>query len=140
VVATGLTAAAGEKPAFAIKEAKRVMGSPFPPEDWRKVEFDDGDWVRSPGPLPNSYRSLAMICLRGKFRVGDPAGVSELGLSINSQGGLVMFPRAGGTRRSPGSQQSTTSQANRKPPRVMVPGSLPQPRPAWRSRGRTDAR
>jgi hypothetical protein len=41
--------------------------------------------------MPNYYRSLALICLRGKFHVADPAGVSELGLSIKFQGGLVAY-------------------------------------------------
>ena len=86
-----LPASGSGTPVYAIKKAKRVMGSPFPPGNWRKPEFDDGDWVRHPGPLPNYYRSLALICLRGKFLVDDPARVSELGLSIKFQGGLVAY-------------------------------------------------
>jgi len=82
---------AGGKPAWAIREAKRVLGSPFPPDDWRKPEFDDRTWVRHPGPFPNFYRSLALICLRGKFQVTDPSRVRALMLSVKFQGGVVAY-------------------------------------------------
>ena len=68
-----------------------MIGSPFPSDQWRGVDFDDSSWVRQPGPLPNYYRSLALICLRGKFEVIDPAAAGELSLSVKFQGGIVAY-------------------------------------------------
>ena len=81
----------GKNARFKIKEARHVLGSPFPPDDWRKAEFDDSGWVRHPGPFPNFYRSLALICLRGKFEVADPMRAGDLTLSVKFQGGAVAY-------------------------------------------------
>ncbi len=87
--------------------------SPFPPADWSHPEFDDSDWWRDPGPYfayesarkPN-YRGnygmsdayglgrpwgLALLCLRGKFIVTDPAQVKKLTFSARFRGGLVIY-------------------------------------------------
>ena len=121
------------RPAYAIKKAKRVMGSPFPPKDWRKPEFDDGDWARHPGPLPNYYRSLALICLRGKFQVDAPADVSELGLSIKFQGGLVAYLNGQEVARGglPAGKIDNTALANAYPRETFVNAAgraIPTPR------------
>ena len=76
---------------FRIQEAPRTTGSPFPPADWAKPEFDDGDWVRTAVPMGCHYRSLALVCLRGKFEVLDPTRVEELSLEAVFQGGAVFY-------------------------------------------------
>ncbi|MDD4888613.1 MAG: DUF6067 family protein [Phycisphaerae bacterium] len=79
--------------------------SPLPPEDWAKPDFDDSGWDRQHGPvevapgratgrspaaLHTATRS-AMICVRGKFLVDDPAKAAGLKLSLEYVGGLVVF-------------------------------------------------
>jgi hypothetical protein len=76
---------------FSIRAAGRVVGSPPPPADWRQPQFDDGDWIRTPRPMGSHYRSLAVVCLRGKFEVDDPAQVEELSLAASFQGGVVAY-------------------------------------------------
>ena len=62
--------------------------TPEPPDDWTAPEFDDGAWIRC--PLPKACRTsyLSRLCLRGKFRVTDPAKVRGLTLSVNYHGGV----------------------------------------------------
>jgi hypothetical protein len=74
-----------------LKETETIKGSPFPPADWSKPGFDDSRWVRTPIPMGSSYRSLALICLRGKFIVNDPSQVTELMLDAVIQGGAVVY-------------------------------------------------
>ena len=86
----------GETPAdsnakWVINEPKPIVGSPFPPDDWQKVEFDDSVWIRHGGPFPAPYRSVALICLRGKFQVTDPLSAGALTLTAKFQGGLVVY-------------------------------------------------
>ncbi|HUW57203.1 MAG TPA: glycoside hydrolase domain-containing protein [Planctomycetota bacterium] len=77
---------------YKIRPTQTVRGSAFPPDDWREVTFDDGDWLARMGPfLGASYRSLALLCVRGKFEVTDPAEVKDLSLSVVFQGGLVVY-------------------------------------------------
>ena len=79
------------KYALAPHKAKRLDGSPLPPEGWQKVDFDDSAWFRHEGPMAESYRSLALTCVRGKFEVTDPASVPDLSLSVGFRGGLVAY-------------------------------------------------
>lgn len=74
-----------------LKEATQIKGSAFPPADWVKPEFDDTTWFRTITPMRMNYRSLAMVCVRGKFNVTDPAKVSELNLDLSVQGGAVVY-------------------------------------------------
>jgi hypothetical protein len=83
--------AEGGQPRWVINEAKRLYGSPPPPEGWQRPEFDDSGWLRHGGPFPNLYRSLSSVCVRGKFQVKDPARVSELTLSVKFQGGVIVY-------------------------------------------------
>jgi len=76
---------------WVLCEPKQVLGSPFPPDDWRKAEFDDRDWIRHPGPFSAAYRSLAMIGLRGRFQVTDPARAGDLTLVVKFQGGAAAY-------------------------------------------------
>ena len=73
-----------------IREATEVRGSAFPPTDWSKPDFDDSTWIRTPTPMRMNYRSLTLMCLRGKFTVNDPARVSALNLEASIQGGAVV--------------------------------------------------
>ena len=72
-----------------IQEATKITGSAFPPSNWTAAEFDDGQWVRTATPMGCSYRSLSLVCLRGKFTVNDPAQVEGLSLDAKFQGGAV---------------------------------------------------
>ena len=74
-----------------LREAAQIRGSAFPPADWVKPEFDDGAWFRTMSPMRMNYRSLAMVCLRGKFTVNDPAQVSELNLETSIHGGTAVY-------------------------------------------------
>ena len=76
---------------WVICEPKQLVGSAFPPDSWRKVDFDDRDWIRHPGPFYAGYRRLALICLRGRFQVTDPAEAGELTLAVKFQGGAVAY-------------------------------------------------
>ena len=81
----------GSKVRWQVRRAKRLLGSPFPPAGWRETDFDDTLWLRHPGPLACQYRSLALICLRGKFQAPDPSRVEKLSLSVRFQGGAVAY-------------------------------------------------
>lgn len=77
---------------WVINEAQKVNGSAFPPDNWRKTDFDDSDWIRHPGPFYASpYRRLALLCLRGRFEVTDPDKVGDLTLNLKFQGGAVAY-------------------------------------------------
>ena len=73
--------------------------TPLPPKDWAKSDFDDGAWPRFPGVCDiRPYRSIdakspfmALLCMRGKFEVTDPAKVRELALSATYRGGIVVY-------------------------------------------------
>ena len=80
---------ARRNPPPTVKRGAHVLGSAFPPENWRKVDFDDGAWVRHRGPMPCTYRSLSLVCGRGKFHVSDPPRVETLELAVSFQGGAV---------------------------------------------------
>jgi len=79
------------KPPPAVKKAGRAMGSQFPPADWRQVDFDDSAWTRHRGPMACTYRSLALVCVRGRFHVSDPSRVKALTLAVTFQGGAVAY-------------------------------------------------
>ena len=74
-----------------ILPASKVVGSEFPPADWQKTNFDDSGWTRQPGPFEAHYRGLALICVRGRFEVRDPAQVSDLALNLSFQGGAIAY-------------------------------------------------
>src|SRR5208282_2412874 len=61
------------------------------PANWKDVSFEDGDWLR--GTAVRAIRSpyLQMLCLRGKFIVTDPAQVKGLMISVDYQGGAVVY-------------------------------------------------
>ena len=76
---------------WVICEPKQMVGSAFPPDGWRDPGFDDSDWIRHQGPFSAAYRSLALICLRGRFQAMDPAAAGDLTLTVKFQGGAVAY-------------------------------------------------
>ena len=76
------------------KAAKdRVFGPDLntdpPPDGWRKPDFDDAGWVRTPGGFWE--RHGALFCLRTRFTVTDPKAVTHLTLSARYAGGLAVY-------------------------------------------------
>jgi len=76
---------------IAVQETGQIMGSAFPPPDWVNPDFDDSAWVRTATPIQMGYRSLALVCVRGKFAVSDPSRVADLNLGASIQGGAVVY-------------------------------------------------
>jgi len=83
-----------------LNTVKRPVRVPDPPPNtWIAPDFDDGGWGRSRGPFGGPTRRNAirlragavLLCLRGKFRVTDPAKVAGLSLSLDYRGGLVVY-------------------------------------------------
>ncbi|HUT36061.1 MAG TPA: glycoside hydrolase domain-containing protein [Planctomycetota bacterium] len=81
-----------------------VVQTEPPPDGWREPAFDDSTWLR--WRLDRGRRRetdygfkvfggysppLALLVLRGKFRVDDPAGVRGLKLSLGYRGGVVAY-------------------------------------------------
>jgi len=70
-----------------------------PPADWARPEFDDASWTRARGPFGRLRtsgntswpRTLALLCLRGKFEVTDQAKVGDLTLDLAFRGGAVVY-------------------------------------------------
>ena len=52
--------------------------TPEPPAQWRLPEFDDSTWVRGPARILCRTPYLSRLCMRGYFRVTDPAKVKGL--------------------------------------------------------------
>ncbi|MCX7804544.1 MAG: DUF4091 domain-containing protein [Planctomycetota bacterium] len=63
-------------------------------------DFDDGRWWRDTGPFLGDYgwgpahagqpQTVALLCLRGKFGIADPARAGDLRLSLRFRGGAVV--------------------------------------------------
>jgi len=80
-----------------------VVSSVRPPADWAAAEFDDGAWPRFRGPAliaqwyggsiytPGNPAEWNIVCLRGKFRVGDPSKLGALKLALRYYGGAVVY-------------------------------------------------
>ena len=77
----------------------------LPPADWMASGFDDTMWERMPGPFFAADREvrrqvggglgqspdLAVLAVRGRFGVPDPAKVKELRLTVAYRGGVVVY-------------------------------------------------
>ncbi len=68
----------------------------FPPAGWTAVDFDASSWERKPGPFFGGYglqqpMHVALIALRGTFRVTDPDAAGELKVRIRYRGGVVLY-------------------------------------------------
>jgi RNA polymerase sigma factor (sigma-70 family) len=80
-------------PVAVNKKARAAVRFTAPaPKGWANTDFDDSHWARSKLPIdPGGDRSLAILCLRGKFKVRDPSRVKALSLSAAFRGGLVVY-------------------------------------------------
>ncbi|HUT60155.1 MAG TPA: glycoside hydrolase domain-containing protein [Phycisphaerae bacterium] len=65
--------------------------TPAPPANWTHADFDDGRWARFPLRRSAATPYLARLCLRGRFRVTDPAKVRGLKLDLDYHGGAAVY-------------------------------------------------
>jgi len=98
-----------EPPRKELKEEDRkprtTVASEPPAADWAAPDFDDSGWIRVTSPLflsdgvtgmnrfymPGAPAEWGLFCLRGNFRVPDPAQVTKLRLSLSYVGGVRVF-------------------------------------------------
>lgn len=87
------------------KKNRPLSASEPPAADWMTPGFDDSAWARTQGPFflrawcqsyvdtigPGNPGEVAMVCLRGKFRVEDPAKAGELAVKLAYFGGAVVW-------------------------------------------------
>jgi hypothetical protein len=82
-----------------LKTPTNAVWVALPPVDWAAPGFDDAGWARVRIPIaaegnwcntPMTY-ATALVALRGKFEVKDPAQVRELRLSLSYFGGAAVF-------------------------------------------------
>jgi hypothetical protein len=129
----------------AAKEPKPLaeFQSPLPESGWIKPEFIDNSWERQKSPvemaLPwaGGHASLhtasanALICLRWKFLVDDPAKVDGLTLSAEYVGGMAIFVNGTEWKRAslPAGELKTDTLAEKYPDdlTVMPDGKFVQP-------------
>ena len=97
---TSQNAKPGELPVRRSWWSSKTIGhppkTPWPPADWISADFDDRAWLRGMGPFYAGYgqyypSGLALLCVRGKFAVSDPAKAKELTLSVSFRGGIVVY-------------------------------------------------
>ena len=72
---------------------KEPIATPPPPADWAAVAFDDRGWCRARPPLfARPTQAIALMSLRGKFTVADPAALAgkPLTLTLTYRGGAVV--------------------------------------------------
>jgi len=70
--------------------------SPLPPADWMAANFDDRNWPPAVGSILGGYgfrskADVALLGVRAKFHVDDPAAVRDLKLELIFRGGVVAF-------------------------------------------------
>jgi hypothetical protein len=76
---------------YRLQPARRIDGSAGPPDGWQQPDFDDGLWENYRGPVKQGYRCLALLSLRGRFEVKDPAQASDMSVSLTYRGGVVAY-------------------------------------------------
>ncbi len=84
-----------------LNVVKAPLYTAFPPKNWTAPDFDDSAWGRRPGTfyaftrnkygLRGAYVPVVLVCLRGRFRVDDPAQATGLELSLQFEGGAVVY-------------------------------------------------
>ena len=90
--------ASGEVQAVRFVGRQRTMQktqpsrSALPPDNWRAPDFDDARWPRRRLPVMSTRgRIHSLMCARTQFRVGDPAKIGDLTLSVTYRGGVVAY-------------------------------------------------
>ena len=120
--------------------------SPLPPVDWMEPQFDDSGWGRyredlfemiggygiEVGGGTRSGVWPALLCLRTRFGVTDPAKASDLKLSLTHLGGAIVYVNGREVARChiPSGRIEPVTLANDYPPAayVLVDGRTPLPR------------
>ncbi len=79
-----------EKKFSVFKIIEKPWHTALPPAGWTAADFDDRAWPRAQGPLcaADRYRSMAMLCARGKFAVEEPI---DMTLSLTFHGGAAVY-------------------------------------------------
>ncbi len=93
-----------------------------PPADWVKADFDDGSWDRQPGPFDMLPPGSALLCLRGRFWIADPAKAGDVRLSVAFEGGAVVYVNGKEIARShlPGGKIDAETPAKDYPKEAFV--------------------
>ena len=91
----------GGKRVTCLNEVQVPVHTPWPPAEWPSVDFDDSRWACAPGPfyvftrdaygLAGDYLSVVLVCLRRRFAVEDPSRIRDLRLSLEFEGGVVVY-------------------------------------------------
>ncbi len=80
-----------QKRVLNVIEKVRRMPPELPPEGWVQPDFDDSSWGRYRGPFLRLRLGMMLLCLRGRFRVDNPAAVGDMKLSLKLIGGARVF-------------------------------------------------
>jgi hypothetical protein len=70
-----------------------------PLEGWTGLDFDDSEWLRGPLPMDCQTPFVARTCVRGRFRVTDPAAVGRLAVTVSYHGGAIIYMNGQEVRR-----------------------------------------
>lgn len=73
-----------------------IAPTPAPDVGWAEPSFDDSGWARREGPFYGGHGhgdgdTLAMINLRGRFKVRNPEAVESLTLELAYRGGAAVY-------------------------------------------------
>ncbi len=82
-----------------VRRGKIREPSPLPPADWMQPDFDAHAWARLTDDLDAftgeyGYRQpadMAMLCLRSRFGITDPARATDLTLEMEYRGGVIVY-------------------------------------------------
>ena len=66
------------------------MDTALPAAGWQGNDFNDVGWNRKPIADPDSPW-IGLLCMRGRFKVEDPAKVEEMKLTVKYRGGVVAY-------------------------------------------------
>jgi len=95
-----IASGAGVKPIVYEQHYWLNRASAPPPADWTGPDFDDSEWLRGPALMGCQTPYVARACLRGRFRVADPARAKALRLAVSYYGGAVVYLNGEEIRRS----------------------------------------
>lgn len=71
-----------------------TLKTPFPPTDWMKADFVDGDWARQLSLFRTDYKLVPQIragYYRTRFQIDDPSKIPLLKLAAEYRGGIRVF-------------------------------------------------